>query len=519
MSIPVGLVIVGGVAAGPKASAPGSPLPSSPTTICTPLLGFFGFLSSLATLLTLPGLLSAKETSEQRPNVILCMTDDQGWGDTGYNGHPFLKTPNLDQMARSGIRFNRFCSAAPVCSPTRGSALTGRHPYRYGITFANVGHMPRQEITLAEALKTRGYTTGHFGKWHLGTLTTKIKDSNRGRPGDATHYSPPWENGFDVCFSTEAKVPTWDPMKKPGSNEPYGTHYFKSDGSVETENLDGDDSRVIMDRVVPFIRGAVEQDKPFLAVVWFHTPHLPCVAGPKYRKMYEGVEGANPAYHGCITAMDEQVGRLRGELRRLGVEQDTMLWFCSDNGPEGGKDTPTNGTAGPLRGRKRSLFEGGIRVPGLLEWPARIKKPRTVKMPCGTEDYFPTVLEVLGIESEASVKPVDGISLLPVIEGRMTERPRPLGRESSGQVALIDNRYKLIRTRGRRGGRRPKGGRPAKGAPVKPTDNWMLFDLLADPGEKSDLAADHPERVRQMAATVEQWRASCKASRDGADYK
>ena len=190
----------------------------------------------------------SKDTS--RPNVILCMSDDQGWGDTGYNGHPFLKTPNLDKMAAQGIRFNRWYAGAPVCSPTRGSAVTGRHPYRYGIPGANSGHMLPEEVTLAEALKTQGYTTGHFGKWHLGTLTTTIKDSNRGKPGDAAHYSPPWDNGFDVCFSTEAKVPTWDPMKKPGSDESYGTHYFNSDGSVATENLEGDDSRVIMDRAL-----------------------------------------------------------------------------------------------------------------------------------------------------------------------------------------------------------------------------------------------------------------------------
>jgi len=457
--------------------------------------------------------------AKDKPNIILAMTDDQGWGDVGYNGHPTLKTPTLDAMSRSGIRFERFYSGAPVCSPTRGSCLTGRHPYRYGITFANTGHMRKQEVTLAEVLKGRGYVTGHFGKWHLGTLTKKVTESNRGGPRGVAHYSPPWLNGFDVCFSTEAKVPTYDPMKKPGSDEPYGTHYWSGPERMVTENLEGDDSRVIVDRVAAFLRQAAKRKKPFFAVVWFHTPHLPVVAGPKHRKLYADQPEAAQHYLGCISAMDEQMGRLRKDLRELGLADNTMLWFCSDNGPEGGKDTPTNGTAGPLRGRKRSLFEGGIRVPGLLEWPARIKKPRTVKMPCGTEDYFPTVLEVLGIESEASVKPVDGISLLPVIEGRMTERPRPLGRESSGQVALIDNRYKLIRTRGRRGGRRPKGGRPAKGAPVKPTDNWMLFDLLADPGEKSDLAADHPERVRQMAATVEQWRASCKASRDGADYK
>ncbi len=437
---------------------------------------------------------------QPKPSVILCMTDDQGWGDTGYNGHPVLKTPTLDAMARSGIRFDRFYSGAPVCSPTRGSALTGRHPYRYGIFFANVGHMRKREITLAEALKTQGYTTGHFGKWHLGTLTTKIKDSNRGRPGQTRHYSPPWKNGFDVCFATEAKVPTWNPMIKPGTQDtPYGTHYWDGPEHRVADNLEGDDSRVIMDRVIPFIQGAVKAGKPFLAVVWFHTPHLPVVAGPKYREMYADQPGRAQHYLGCITAMDEQVGRLRKELGRLGVAGNTLLWFCSDNGPEGRRKTPTNGSAGPLRGRKRSLYEGGIRVPGLLEWPAKIKTPRVVKMPCSTSDYFPTVLDALGFTMKGQPEPVDGVSLLPLIEGKMAERPRPIGFESAGQVALIGSRHKIYK--GRRGRK------------------YELYDLIEDPGEKRDLAAEKPDIVKRMAATLEQWRASCKNSLAGQDYQ
>ena len=459
-------------------------------------------LPIVATLaVTLPTLSTA--AAEQQPNVILCMTDDQGWGDTGYNGNPVLKTPHLDEMARSGIRFDRFYAGAPVCSPTRGSALTGRHPYRYGIPFANTGHMLPPEITLAEALKTQGYTTGHFGKWHLGTLTTTLKDSNRGRPGDATHYSPPAQNGFDVAFSTEAKVPTWDPMKKPGTDEPYGTHYFNTDGSVETENLEGDDSRVIMDRAIPFLREAARRNQPFLAVIWFHTPHLPVVAGPEYAKMYEGVEGAHPDYHGCITAMDEQVGRLRKELDTLGVARNTMLWFCADNGPEGNNSAP--GSAGPFRGRKRSLFEGGVRVPGILVWPAKVTTPRVVDIPCSTLDYFPTVLDILGFQMKDQPKPVDGISLLPLIEGTMTERPRPIGFQSSNQVSLVDNRYKLIKS----GGRGKKKGQ---------TTGFMLFDLIEDPSETADLAAKKPETVQAMKQTLEAWQESCKASAAGEDY-
>jgi len=446
--------------------------------------------------LAMPAPLSAADVAMNKPNVILAMTDDQGWGDAGYNGHPFLKTPTLDEMARTAMRFDRWYSGAPVCSPTRGSCITGRHPYRYGVFFANAGHMPKEEITLAEALKTRGYVTGHFGKWHLGTLTTKIKDSNRGRPGSKKHYSPPWENGFDVCFSTEAKVPTCNPMKRPGTDRPYGTYYWREDGARETENLEGDDSRVIMDRVIPFIRKAVKARKPFLAVVWFHAPHLPCVAGPRHRKLYAGRPERLQHFYGCIMAMDEQMGRLRGELRRLGVADNTMLWFCSDNGPEGRRGP---GSAGPFRGRKRDLFEGGVRVPGLLEWPARIKKPRVVAMPCCTSDYFPTVLDVLGFKMRGQPEPIDGVSLLPLIEGKMTQRPTPVAFESGRQIALTDNRYKLIT--------------------VNRGKTYLLFDLLGDPGEKNDLAAEKPEIVAAMKKTLLAWQASCRKSRAGEDYR
>ncbi len=158
---------------------------------------------------------TAVGTGPTSPNIVLVMCDDLGWGDTGFNGNKIIKTPHLDSMAAAGLRFTRFYAAAPVCSPTRGSVLTGRHPYRYGIYFANTGHMKDEELTLAELLRKKGYRTGHFGKWHVGTLTKTVNEANRGGPRGVKHYSPPQDNGFDVCFSTESKVPTWDPMWTP----------------------------------------------------------------------------------------------------------------------------------------------------------------------------------------------------------------------------------------------------------------------------------------------------------------
>lgn len=445
----------------------------------------------LAGITMLPMSLFAADKTVSRPNIILCMTDDQGWGDTGYNGHPVLRTPHLDQMAKDGIRFERFYSGAPVCSPTRGSCITGRHPYRYGIKFANIGHMKKKEITLAEVLKTQGYATGHFGKWHLGTLTTKIKDANRGKLGDVRHYSPPWIHGFDECFSTESKVPTY---WKDKAYEEYGTHYWTgTDKMVPASEISGDDSKLIMNRALPFIRQATRKHMPFLTVIWFHAPHRPVVSAPPDTDGYD----TNKDYYGCITAMDVQMGRLRRELKDLGIENDTMLWFCSDNGPEG--NSSDSGRTKGLRGRKRSLYEGGVRVPGLLVWPKMIKNNRVVSMPCSTSDYFPTVLDALGYKlPKAQERPYDGVSLLPVIKGTMSERSRPIGFESKGQVSLTDNRYKIYsKDRGK---------------------SYELYDLLADQEEKINIAKQHPEIVKSMTQTLEKWRQSCRLSQSEKDY-
>ena len=489
---------------------------------------FAGILLAVVLTSLLAKTVSAAET-QARPNVILCMADDLGWGDVGFNGNTVIKTPHLDAMAAAGLKFTRFYSGAPVCSPTRGSALTGRHPYRYGVFFANVGHMRPQELTLAEALKATGYATGHFGKWHLGTLTKSLQESNRGGPRGAAHFSPPWENGFDECFSTEAKTPTWDPMIRPkgvksnrwwdpvadpAQAEPYGTNYW-TNGRRITENLEGDDSRVIMDRAIPFIRSAVKGAKPFFAVIWFHAPHLPVVAGPKYTALYSKHDKHAQHYFGCITALDEQMGRLRRELRELEVAEDTMVWFCSDNGPEG-RAGSSPGSAGPLRGRKRSLFEGGVRVPGLLEWPQRVKPGSVTNFPASTSDYFPTVMDALGLKPQGEVAPLDGISLLPVIEGTLKERPQPIGFESAGQVALIDGRYKLIRVSSDKNRRKNRKKKQNDESAV--TDDFMLFDLVADPSESRDMAAEQPDRVRQMTATLKAWRESCRKSLSGDDY-
>ena len=453
--------------------------------------------------------------NSERPNVILIMCDDLGWGDVGFNGNKIIKTPNLDSMANSGIKFDQFYAAAPVCSPTRGSVLTGRHPFRYGIYYANTGHMKKKEFTLAEIMKTKGYRTGHFGKWHLGTLTTKIKDANRGGPKGAKHYSSPQQNGFDICFSTESKVPTWDPMLVPkkfsdGSSrrkwwdplnesknaDHYGTHYWDQNGKVVTENLRGSNSRVIMDRAIPFMKNSLKSKSPFFTVIWFHTPHLPVIAGPKYTKMYQSHSKYQQHYFGCITAMDEQIGRLRKALKDANAHRNTMIWFCSDNGPEGNDSAP--GKTGGFRGRKRSLYEGGIRVPALLEWPERVQTKSTIKCPAGTIDYLPTILSALNIKFPDS-RPVDGIDLNPIITNKVKVRGKPMGFQSNSVASLITDRYKII---------------------VKNKNkNVEMYDLIKDPFEKINIANTMADKASKLKSELSEWIESCSNSDNGKDYQ
>jgi len=334
---------------------------------------------------------AAEVPPEGLPNIVLAMADDQGWGDMAYNGHPHLKTPQFDAMAASALRFDRFYAAAPVCSPTRGSVMTGRHPNRFGCF--KWGHTLRpQEITIAEALKKAGYTTGHFGKWHLGS----VREKSPVNPG---------ASGFDEWFSSPNFF----------DNNPILSDKGRA---VQTE---GESSMVTVDAALAFIRRCVAEKKRFLAVVWFGSPHGPHQALEEYRRLYADEPKAFQNFYGEITAMDRAFGKLRGELRALGIRENTVLWYCSDNGA-----LPKVGSSGSHRGNKGQVYEGGLLVPAILEWPSRIPGPRTTNVRANTSDIYPTLLEIAGVRMEGQ-PPLDGTSLVPLIEGKMTERPKPMG--------------------------------------------------------------------------------------------
>ncbi|MBE3097302.1 MAG: sulfatase-like hydrolase/transferase [Planctomycetes bacterium] len=418
------------------------------------------------------------EESAGRPNIILCMTDDQGWGDVGCNGLKQIQTPALDAMAAGGMRLNRFYAAHPSCSPTRASVMTGRHPYRMGCFWPGMP-LKTQEMTIAQAVKRAGYSTGHFGKWHLNGVAGPGKVMPDSDPCSPRHF------GFDESFSV--------------------SNYFETDWTFGRngvpEKAAGDGSDVIVGEALKFIEAATQQKKPFLAVVWFGSPHVPHKPLPGDLKTAGG-----SAYYGEIVGVDRAMGALRSGLRKLGIADNTMLWFCSDNGSWLDEKAPTaHGSNGPFRGRKGDVWEGGIRVPGLIEWPARIRQPVVTDVPACTSDIYPTVVDLLKMTVPDQVLPLDGISLVPLLDGQMKERPGPIGFWArGGGLAWSDNRYKLIQA-----------------TPNDPTtsNKWELYDLTVDPSEQTDLAAKHPEIVSRMKAEFETWRASVERSLRGDDYK
>lgn len=474
--------------------------------------------------LLLAGLLSLAAVAAEpadKPNLIYILADDLGWGDVGFNGNPFVETPALDRIAAEGVRMERFYAQAASCSPTRASAMTGRNGHRFGIPRANNGHLKPEERSLGEFLQDHGYTTGHFGKWHLGTLTETRLDANRGgKPHGVGHYAPPWDHGFDVSFVTESKVPTWDPMIRPvdapktywaprtDDADPadwtaYGTYYWTGPDQIATENLQGANSRVIMDRVIPFVEDAAARGQPFLAMVWFHTPHLPVVAGPEYTSRYPDLTPFEQHYYGSITAMDEQVGRLRDRLEALGEWENTILIFGSDNGPETidhSDAQPAAGSAGPFRGRKRFILEGGVRVPGIVSWPRELAGLTSSALPFVTTDVLPSMVNLLaGRGVDAGVTPIDGTDALSLLRAGKTHRPDVIPYEFVEQLSLIDNEWKLYSD--------------------DLGETYQLYNVIEDPTETRDYALEQPLRVRAMRLHLDAWRQSTRRSLAGEDYR
>lgn len=461
------------------------------------------------------GLSAVPETAstETLPNIILCMADDQGWGDVGYYGKSIARTPVLDEMAAQGIRFDRFYAAAPVCSPTRGSVLTGRHPNRYACFSWGHSILPG-EITIAEALKRAGYTTGHFGKWHVGSVDPRSDVS-------------PGMSGFDEWFSSPNFF----------DNDPLMCHNGKV---VRTK---GESSIVTMNAAIEFIRNCQDKNRRFLAVVWFGSPHNPHAAVEQDRRVFADEPEAQQHYYGEISGIDRSMGRLRTELRRLNIADNTLLWYTSDNGPQGPLSRNLPGSSGGLRDRKNTVWEGGLRVPAILEWPKRFPHHRVITTPCGTVDIYPTLLKIAGVEIREQPS-LDGMDILPIIDGTSLVRTSGLGfwhyptRGTGMKSAAMLELLEASLASGQQPDFTPNDARDRKQridtaqaqfmkSGAKGHAAWIdgdfklhriqdtlgdvkyeLYNLKRDVTESNDLSRVMPDRLRLMKTELETWQKS-----------
>ncbi len=465
-------------------------------------------------------------TPPELPNIIFLLADDLGYGDVGYNGGR-AETPNLDAMASGphSIKLDRFYSGGPVCSPTRGTLLTGRNHNRYCLWRANtVGRcgkedlgdfscptpypLPESETTVAEILRKHGYHTAVFGKWHLGDLK-----SINGHP-----TSHPGQHGFDVWKVTERSAPTVNLNCACFNSSlcvvghynkkdlPPCTNYHSSNASnnnlliSHNEPIIDDDSNFLASEFASFLDSIANSSKPFFAYIPFHTVHKRYIALPSYLQRYKqkGYTSNEMDYYGAITAMDDAIGRIRTLLAQHNIANNTMIWFASDNGPE----FKSPGSTAGLRGRKRDLYEGGIRVPGIIEWPAVLRRNRVSRFPVVTTDFLPTVCEIIGADLPEN-RIIDGTSVLSLIRNQVSIRRKPImwafnikGDFSNGKVyqaVVTKNRYKAIVEY--RYGQAIQSSR-------------TLYDLIRDPLEEIDISLQHPRLLSRMASELETWRQS-----------
>jgi arylsulfatase A len=407
-----------------------------------------------------------------KPNIIVVVADDMGYGDLGCYGHPRIKTPALDRMASEGVRFTSFYSGAPICSPSRAALLTGRTPYRVGIRDwiqQDSGvYLPRSEVTIPQLLRKAGYTTGLSGKWHL---NSKFNGSEP-TPGDF---------GFDHWFATQNNAAHIDP-----------TNFVRNGKKVGP--LKGADSSLIVDDALRFIAGA--GDKPFALFVTFHAPHEQVAAPEKYTAMYSDVDDPTKRdYYGSVSLVDAEVGRILADLDARGLRERTLVLFTSDNGPQKLLGYPkaihSHGSSGPLRGHKLSMYEGGYREPAILRWPGHARPgTESAEAVCFT-DLLPTLCAVAGVAPPTD-RTLDGVNVLPVLEGRPVDRPRPLfwqfdfAQEGPWTLALRRGPWKLLADANR--------------------EHFALYNLVDDVAERHDRAVERSDLVRELRSELEQFR-------------
>lgn len=399
--------------------------------------------------------------AEQRPNILIFLADDLGYADIGVNGCKDIPTPNLDSIAKNGVRFTDGYATHCVCSPSRAGLMSGMYQHRFGFEhnsgperFAdpNFG-MPREIPSLAEKLKAAGYATGMIGKWHIG-----FKGGLR-----------PHERGFDYHYGFLSGAHTYTPGKR--DTDPI----LRNGQPVQPTKYLTDE---FADEAVGFVERS--KDKPFFLYFAFNAVHSPLDEN-KYAERFPTLTGKRKTYAGMLSALDDAIGSVMTKVRELGQEENTLVMFYSDNG---GPTAETSSRNDPLRGFKGQMYEGGIRVPFVMQWRGTIPAGQTYREMVSGFDYHATALAAAGIEVPKD-KPLDGVNLVPFVTGKQSGRPHEqLFWRAGQQHAARVNDWKLVSTR---------------------TEPPMLFNLRDDIAEQRDLAQTHPETLKELQAAFAEW--------------
>lgn len=426
----------------------------------------------------------------KKPNVIMIMTDDQGYGDLSCMGATDFVTPNIDRLAENGVRFTDFYSGSPVCSPSRASLLTGRYPGNAGVRAILAGNRKASGLTdkvptIATALKKLGYNTGIIGKWHLG-LSEK---------------SRPLANGFDYfygfmagCIDYYSHIFYWGMAD--GKTAP--THDLW-ENNTEVYNNGEYFTDLVTAKSVEYIREKSQNQEPFYLYVGYNAPHYPMHAPKKYMDRFAHLPWDRQVMAAMISAVDDGVGDIMDELERCGQLDNTIIYYQSDNGPsrenrnwlDGNPDSYYGGTAGGLKGHKFSLFDGGIRVPAIISWKNGIKTGQVISEPAAAMDIFPTIVNAVG--GDASEYELDGLDIMPVLnEGAKTPHDKIFW-EMGNQTAVRCGNYKLV-----------LNGQLVENEPAQ--DEVFLSNIVEDMSESKNLAYELPEITQELKQSALDWR-------------
>ena len=419
----------------------------------------------------------------RKPNVLLIYTDDQGTLDLNIYGAKDLYTPNIDKLAREGVRFTQFYAAAPICSPSRASLLTGRYPQRAGLvgnapgTFGIPGGMPTGQVTMAESFKLAGYSTAHIGKWHLGYALPEM----------------PNRQGFDYSFGFMG-----------GCIDNYSHFYYWGGPNKhdlwKNEKEIWEDGRYFPDMIANEVTGYLDanRNKPFFIYWALNTPHYPLQGTAKWREYYKNLPSPRDKYAAAVSTLDEEIGKVLGKLKALGLAENTIVVFQADQGhSEEDRAFGGGGYAGQYRGAKFSLFEGGIRVPAIISWPGKLPVNEVRGQLAMNTDWFPTLAELCGVQLPKTK--IDGRSLVPVIRSEQAASPHDIffwqsqGERDNPQWAVREGNWKLLHY--------PISAKPAE----LNSGGFFLADMQKSSNEQTNVAAQHPDIVTALTQKYRAW--------------